>query len=169
MNLVEILAKNPTLKQRKQIVDYVGSNPRRMAKLFAHFIKGPYRITQRAAWPLSYCIEAQPTLLSPHYRTVVKLLTEPNQPDAVIRNLLRALQFVEIPTRYQGRIADSCFRFLTGKEPVAIKVFAMTVLANLAAENHELKNEIVPIIESQLPYGSAGFISRARKVLKRLR
>jgi hypothetical protein len=97
------------------------------------------------------------------------LLALPNQTDAVKRNLLRALQFVKVPSRYQGRIADCCFAFLTGKEPIAIKVFAMTVLANLAAENHELKNEIIPIIESQLPFGSAGFISRARKVLRQLR
>ena len=33
----------------------------------------------------------------------------------------------------------------------------------------ELKNELIPIIEDQLPYGSPAFISRGRKALKELR
>jgi len=168
MKLVELLGQPQTKVQRDKIIRYVSSQ-QRFNELMRVFVQGPTRITQRAAWPISYCVENQPQLLNPHYAAVVKLLAIPNQSDTVKRNLLRALQFVKIPVRHQGRITDSCFIFLTGKEAIAIKVFAMTVLANLAVENHELKNEIVPIIESQLPYGSAGFISRARKVLKRLR
>jgi hypothetical protein len=45
----------------------------------------------------------------------------------------------------------------------------MTVLANLAKKLPELKNELVPLIEDQMPFGSAGFISRGRKVLKELK
>lgn len=168
MKLVELLEQPQTKVQRDRIIHYV-TTQQRFDELMQVFVQGPIRITQRAAWPISYCVEHNPQLLKPHYPAVVKLLTLPNQTDAVKRNLLRALQFVKVPSRYQGRIADCCFTFLTGKEPIAIKVFAMTVLANLAVENHELKNEIVPIIESQLPFGSAGFISRARKVLKQLK
>lgn len=168
MKLVELLEQPQTKVQRDRIIHYV-TTQQRFDELMQVFVHGPIRITQRAAWPISYCVEHHPQLLNPHYPVVIKLLALPNQADAVKRNLLRALQFVKVPSRYQGRIADCCFTFLTGKEPIAIKVFAMTVLANLAAENHELKNEIIPIIESQLPFGSAGFISRARKVLKRLK
>ncbi|MCW5910871.1 MAG: hypothetical protein KIT62_07345 [Cyclobacteriaceae bacterium] len=168
MKLVEMLEQPQTKAQRDRIVRYV-SDQHRFDELMQVLIQGPYRITQRAAWPMSYCVEQQPQLLNPHYSAVSKLLASPSQPDAVKRNLLRALQFVKIPTRYQGRIADCCFAFMTGKEPIAVKAFAMTVLANLAKENQELKNEIIPIIESQLPYGSAGFISRAKRVLKQLR
>jgi hypothetical protein len=168
MKLVELLEHPQTKVQRDRIIHYV-TTQQRFDELMQLFVQGPIRITQRAAWPISYCVEHHPQLLKPHYPAVVKLLALPNQTDAVKRNLLRALQFVKVPSRYQGRIADCCFTFLTGKEPIAIKVFAMTVLANLAAENHELKNEIIPIIESQLPFGSAGFISRARKVLKQLK
>jgi len=168
MKLVELLEQPQTKVQRDRIIHYV-TTQQRFDELMQVFVQGPIRITQRAAWPISYCVEHHPQLLKPHYPVVIKLLALPNQTDAVKRNLLRALQFVKVPSRYQGRIADCCFTFLTSNEPIAIKVFAMTVLANLAEENHELKNEIVPIIESQLPFGSAGFISRARKVLNRLK
>lgn len=52
---------------------------------------------------------------------------------------------------------------------IAVRVFAMTVLANLAKQLPELKNELIPLIEDQLPYGSAAFISRGRKLLKELK
>jgi hypothetical protein len=55
------------------------------------------------------------------------------------------------------------------KQPIAVRVFSMTVLCNLAGKLPELKNELIPLIEDQMPYGSAGFISRGRKVLKDLK
>jgi len=42
----------------------------------------------------------------------------------------------------------------------------MTVLANIAQKEPELKNELRLVIEQQLSHGSTGFCSRARKVLK---
>ena len=52
---------------------------------------------------------------------------------------------------------------------MAVKVFAMSVLSQLVDGVPELSQELRIIIEDQLPYASAGFISRARKVLKDLR
>lgn len=169
MKLIELLTQPQTKAMRDKIIRYVGANQQRFNELMELFIQGPNRITQHAAWPLNYCVERHPHLLNIHFNSVAKLLQAPNQSDTLKRNLLRALQFVKIPIRYQGRIADCCFNYLTGKEAIAIKVFAMTVLSNLAKENEELKNEIIPLIETQLPYGSAGFVSRARKVLKELK
>lgn len=168
MNLIKLLEQPQTKSHRDKIIGYVTSQ-QKFDELMLVFAAGPYRVTQRAAWPLSYCVEKHPVFLNKHFRTIIKMLETPDLADAVKRNLLRALQFVKIPIRYQGRLANCCFAFLTGHEPTAIKVFAMTVLANLANTNRELKNEIVPILESQLPFGSAGFVSRARKVLKLLR
>lgn len=168
MKLVELLAQPQTKAQRDKIIACVSSQ-QKFDELMMVFMQGPYRITQRAAWPLSYCVEKKPVFLRRHFASLVKMLERPTLPVAIKRNLLRALQFVQIPTRYQGRVANCCFTFLTDTEPIAIKVFAMTVLANLAHENPELKNELVPIIESQLPFGSAGFVSRAKKILKQLR
>jgi hypothetical protein len=54
------------------------------------------------------------------------------------------------------------------KEPIAVKVFSMTVLANLSKSSPDIKKELRIAIEDQLPYGSAGFVSRAKKVLKEI-
>ena len=75
-----------------------------------------------------------------------------------------------IQSALQGKVVDLCFTFLSdGTQPIAIRVFAMTVLTNIAKENPELKNEIIPLIEDQMPFGSAGFRSRGRKVLQELK
>jgi hypothetical protein len=163
------LALSPSKQQRDKIVRHVGTSQSRFDELMKVFIKGPYRITQRAALPLSYCVVRQPKLLNTHFNSIVKYLETPDLPDTLKRNLLRTLQFVKIPNRYQGRIANCCFGFLDGKQPIAVKVFAMTLLADLAQENEELKNEIIPLLEEQIPYGSAGFVSRAKRILKRLK
>ena len=89
--------------------------------------------------------------------------------NAVPRNILRILQFVDIPRPLQGIVTNICFDFLISKEiPVAIKAFSMTVLANIAQKEPDLKNEIISTIQIMLPYGSAGIQSRGRKVLKQL-
>ena len=79
-------------------------------------------------------------------------------PNAVTRNILRLLQFVEIPKGYQGTVADLCFRFLRDRKvAVAIRAFSMTVLTHIARENPELETEIKLILEDQMPHGSAAF------------
>jgi len=84
------------------------------------------------------------------------------------RNILRFLQDIEIPKRFYGIVTDRCFALMDTKEPIAVRVFSMTVLANIAKQEPDLKKELRIAIEDQLPYASAGFLSRARKVLKGL-
>lgn len=44
----------------------------------------------------------------------------------------------------------------------------MTAIFNLSAKYPEIKPELKLLIEMQLPNGSAGFISRGKKILKKL-
>jgi hypothetical protein len=87
----------------------------------------------------------------------------------VKRNTVRLLQYIEIPKKFHGRVADVCFQYLaSNEEPIAVRVFSMTVLERIVKENPELKRELQIIIEDHLPFASAGYLSRARKVLKNL-
>jgi hypothetical protein len=167
MDLRKTILQAHNASQTRKIVDYVGTNIVRFKALIEVFMSGPYRVTQRAAWPLSYCVEYHPQLIKPHFKTLLDMLEQPNAHVAARRNIVRLLQFVEIPPRYRGRVATICFKLLQDrKEAVAVRVFSMTVLANLVQREPDLARELKVIIEDNLPYGSAGFISRARKVLK---
>jgi len=170
VNLREVILKEHSKKQCDKVVAYVGNNASRFAELVRLFLEGPYRVTQRAGWPLSCCIEQNPKLIEPHLKQVLNFALEPGVHDSVKRNVVRLLQFITIPKRLQGLTAKICFQFFSDKkEPIAVRVFSMTVLSNLAKELPELKNELIPLIEDQMPYASAGFISRGRKVLKELK
>ncbi|GAA0561246.1 hypothetical protein [Chitinophaga japonensis] len=63
-----------------------------------------------------------------------------------------------------------CFELLADpQETVAVRACSMTVLANLAKDYPDIRNEIRLLVEDQLQHSpSPGFISRARKVLKAL-
>lgn len=125
-------------------------------------------MTQRAAWVVSHCADKYPELIEPYIEPMILNLKK-NITVAVQRNTLRVLQEREMPDSIIGDAADICFKILeSAKEPIAVKVFAMTLLANICKKVPELKNELKILIEDQLPYGSAGFKSRANKILKKL-
>lgn len=170
MNLVATLSKEHSAAMRRRVVKYIGNNPKRFADLVDVFLTGPYRITQRAAWPLSFCVEEHPGLARPHLGKLIRFMDQPGTHDAVRRNILRLMADVDIPPSLQGKAADSSLRFLADtSQPVAVRCFAMSVLGNIASYHPELSNEIIPIIEEQLPYATPGFRSRAKRVLHALK
>lgn len=170
MNIVQEVLKEHSKAMCDRVVSYVGRSPERFEQLVTVFLKGPYRVTQRAGWPLSYCVEHNPDLISPHLKKIIKNLDTPGLHDSVKRNTVRLLQFIDIPKSLQGAVAWVCFEFLANpKEPVAVRVFSMSVLANITRKQPALRNELRIIIEDQLPYATAGFMSRARAVLKELK
>jgi hypothetical protein len=167
MDIRKTILQEFSKTQITKVVDYVGDSPIRFKVLVNVFLGGPYRVTQRAARPLSYCVEKHPTLIKPHLKAILENLKNPGIHTSVKRNTIRLLQFINIPKPFQGVVTDICFQFLSArKEPVAVKVFSMTVLASLALNIPDLKRELILIIEDQLPLASPAFTSRARKVLK---
>ncbi|MEO8085214.1 MAG: hypothetical protein ABI763_00245 [Bacteroidota bacterium] len=170
MNLRDEILKEHSKKQTNKIIKYIGDDQKKFDALVSLFLKGEYRVTQRAGWPMSILAIEHPHLISKHLKKLLLNIEKPNLHNAVLRNTLRLLQFVKIPKSLQGNAVETCFRlFNDKKQPIAIQVFAMSVLGNLCLEHPELKNELKLSIEEQLPYGSAGFKSRAKKVIKLIR
>jgi len=126
-------------------------------------------MVQRASWIVSTVAENNPEMVIPYLPLLIEQIKQPKH-DAVKRNVLRLLQFIEIPTDFHEDLMTICFDTLShAKEPIAIRVFAMTVLEKITQNIPELQNELALILEDQLPFGSAGFQSRAKKILKRIK
>ncbi len=122
-----------------------------MAELVDLFLHDEYRVVQRAAWPLSLVAEKYPEMVAPHLEVMVRRMDDPGIPVSVKRNVVRVLQFLEVPEPLHGRVMDVCFRFLEDpQEKVAVRAFSMTVLANLAKTYPDIRQEIVLLIEDQL-------------------
>jgi hypothetical protein len=169
MNLRTAILKEHSKAQTMLVVSYVGKDKKRLTELMKLFLGNEYRVTQRAAWAVSICFEQYPELAKPWLKKMILNLTKPGLHDAVRRNTFRLLQFIAIPSSLQGILADTAFRMLSSsEEPVAVKVFAMTVLLNICKGQPGLKNELKLVIEEQFDGGTAGYKSRAKKVLKEL-
>jgi hypothetical protein len=168
MNIREALKEEHSRRQTMKIVKYIGKDAKKFKELMNLFFNDEYRIVQRSAWAVNCCASAHPELIRPYIGKMIDYLQKPVH-DAVRRNTVRILQFIDIPKNLTGKAATVCFDLLQSKnEPVAVKVFSMTVLGNLCKTEPGLRNELRLIIEAQLPYSTAGFLSRAKKILKEL-
>lgn len=170
MNLREEILKEHSKEQCAAIVAWVGSSQKRFDALFSLFMYDEeYRVVQRAAWPVSYCVEAHSALIHKHYENLVKKLREPGIPDAAKRNSTRLLQYVNIPEKWQGAIMDICFGYISiPGESIATRAFSMTVLANMAKQYPGIIPELKMIIEEQADNESPALKNRSKKILKAL-
>ncbi len=169
MNLREEIQKEHSKKQTNKIIRYVSESQKKFDALMDLFLEGEYRATQRAGWPLGYIAVAHPRLIEKHLEKLLLNLKKQNLHNAVIRNTFRLMQFVEIPKPLHSLAIDTCFKFFNDKkQPVAVRCFSMTVLANLCKKYPEMKHELKISIEESIPHAMTGFLARARRTLKEI-
>jgi hypothetical protein len=166
VNIEDELRKGHTKAQCDWIVKYIGDREDRFGELMQLFFSGEYRISQRAAWPMSYCVRNHPMLVKPWFKKMMDLLESENAQPAAKRNIVRLIQYTKIPKRYQGRLMNTCFGFIEDpEEAIAVKAFSLTVLENLSSAYPEIVPEIKTIIEARWEQETPAFRSRARKIL----
>ena len=167
MNLSDAILEEHSKGQYSKIVAYVSDHQERFDELAGLFLKGGYRVAQRAAWPLSYCVAAHPQLVKKHLKKIIRNLKKPGIHNAVKRNTMRLLQDMDIPLSMQGDVMETCFAYVADpKEAVAVKAFSLTILNRFSQQYPEIIPEIKLLIEEQLPHQTAAFASRAKSILK---
>ncbi len=167
MDLRATILKNHSKIQRDLVIDWVGTSQRRFDELFAVFLANETIIAHRAAWAVSYAVEAHPALIQKHLGALIIHLRHPDLHDGILRHSTRILEQQTIPEEYHGILMDACFYFL--EEPtvaVAIKAFSMGILGKLAKTYPEIIPEIKLLIDAQVKDASPGFKSKSKHVLK---
>ncbi len=170
MNIRATLERRHSKETNLALTRWIGADPDRFAELMTLFFSDEKVLVQRSAWTLSQVGVRYPLLLLPYLEDLIKALDAPLHP-AVQRNVLKVLADggLAIPEELEGPLVDKSFDLLADpKVPVAVRVHAMQLLSNLCSNYPELAIELKAIIEDQMEYGSAGFQSRGRKVLKHL-
>jgi hypothetical protein len=166
-NLREEILQEHSKSQCEKIVKWIGNDQMRFDSLFRLFVSAEYRVVQRAAWPLSYCVIKNPGFIKKHWAALVSNLQKPGLHAAVKRNSIRLLQNIAIPEKYQGAIMDICFRYIENpREAVAIKAFSITVLKNLSKQYPEILPELRLLLEDQMPHQTPAFRVRAKTILR---
>ncbi len=168
MDIKSALLKEHSRKQALKISNYIGKDPKKFKILADFFLGNEYRLAQRAAYSINFCGTNHPNLITPLIPKMLLKLEDKNVHDAVKRNSLRLFQFISIPKKYHGKVVQTSFKLLQDySQPIAIRVFAMTTIANLCPLYPELSNELLPIIQKELSQNpKPAYISRAKKALK---
>jgi hypothetical protein len=170
MDIEKALLKEHSKKQKDAIIRYIGNNPARFKELMTCFFKGDYRLTQRAAWPMSDCAKLHPELVKPYFARLVACLKRKDMHPAVERNITRLLEDVVIPEKWQGEIMDYCIRAVADiNAAIAVKAYSITILENLARLYPEILPELTTIIEERWDQEGPAFKARARHLRNRER
>lgn len=168
MNLIDVIGKKSSVRGNIRIMKYVGNDPKRFSELMNLITTHP-EYSLFTGWAMSDLVAEHPDLIKPYLRNLLKLIN-PKAHISIKRNTMRLLQFIDIPKNLSGLILDKAFSLFTDRsESIAVRVFAMTVVCRIAKQEPDLKNEIILMIEEELPYGGPAFVSRGRKELKKLK
>ena len=169
MDFEKLLEQRYSKETILSIAEFLVQKPENISNYLILIENGKPGISQRAAWALGHAGKADKALLIPYLPTLIQILQHPKH-DAVSRNIYRVLQYASIPEDYDGTIYDLCIRDLIDPaQPIAVKCFAMTTAFNICKKHEELQSELKLVVEEGLENASAGYKSRARKILPKLK
>lgn len=171
LRLTELILAEHSRKQADFIASEVGPDVGRFAVLWQLMVHGEVPIPQRASYAIVQATELHPWLFEPYWEDAIQLLGMDYHP-AIRRHLIKIMAANPLPDSETsiGNLVNHCFAFLSNAtEPIAIRAHSMQVLFEVCKIEPDLGPELQMIIEEHLPYSSAGFRSRGKRIIKALR
>jgi hypothetical protein len=166
MDYKQQLLKEHSRANTDAIAKVIGNNAVEFKKIIDIVYNEKAPLPQRASWLLSTMNDKHPDLLLPYISLFISSIKK-IKIDGIKRNMLAVLASNTISKNLQGKLVNLCFDLLlSSDETVAVKVYAMQAIANIAKNHPELEHELKAAIEDQLPKTSAAFHARAKRVLK---
>ena len=169
MDIREEALKEHSKKQVLKIAAWIGTDEDRFRQFLFIFLNDEYRVVQRISWVLSVVADEHPKLVEKNIGRIVKKLDEKDIHVAVKRNVIRVLQFLNIPVKHRAKVFDHCINYIADpNETVAVRCFAMTVASKITKQYPELVGELEQTITLLMKDSTPGLRARAKMVLKDL-
>ena len=167
--LITLLNGDLSNHSKLQIIDYLKLSDHRLDEAMNLFTEVKAKQQIVLSWALSDYSMMYPQKLNSHLNLFIYFLKDQSLNTSIKRNLVRIFQYVELTEDLEGTLFDLCMKFLNDlKEPIAVRVFSMTVCSRIAMKYPELAPELRISIEEHYDHGSAGFKNRATKILWKL-
>ncbi|MDO8899340.1 MAG: hypothetical protein Q7V19_16935 [Bacteroidales bacterium] len=169
-NELLVLLRQPLSKQHiLMIASLVEKRPDLLQYVFEVIKSKNQKDAMRASWLLSHLWDRSPQLLRPFQHELTELLFQTNS-DSVRRNILRILDGMPVNESDMGNLIDVCIQWmLSENHAIAVRCNAMQILFRICQVEPDLSGEVKACILALNDYGSAGFKSRANKIVKQLK
>lgn len=127
-----------------------------------------HRLAMLSSWIWDHALDLNPGMRSIFMDRAVKFLPKAEN-DSIRRPLIRTISRSDIPKKYYGKLVDLLFNWLESNEiGIAVKVHSMTALGQIAEVEKGIAGELAIVIKDRMPFESAGFKSRGKKILKKI-
>ena len=169
MNFKKALSNDSRRAMIEAIADAIGTNKTYFTEVLKIAFTAKDMSSSRAARVIDMCTDRNPELGEYYANEIVlKLMTIDDS--RTKRSLCR------IMTRHLPKDEDTLGHFInfafetiaSPKEPVALKVYAMQALFNISKQIPDIKNELIGIIEEEMPKNTYAFTGRGNILLKKL-
>ncbi len=129
------------------------------------------RVSQQAAGVFMELVNLDKNIFYEYQDKLVQYLLQEDAKEAQVRNIFRLFQFAFIREEIEGALLDASFKVLENPtQPIAVRVFAMTVAYRIGERYPEVFPELKNLIETNLELAnSSGFQNRALKLLQKMK
>jgi len=135
-----------TNSYKDDLILYIKSHQDDFSELIKLSISDKQPYAWRAAWLLWSCMDNNDKRIRRHIKKIIDIL--PDRQDNQQRELLMVLQRMELDTKYEGQLFDSCVKIWGNlNKNTSLRFNAFKIMIALSKEYPDLINEIKPLTD----------------------
>ncbi len=150
------------------VTEKVYRNPELVYETFKLAVAEKGKRSQRASRVICTCADRKPDIIKPYLSEILKIL-QASENDSILMNFMKIFTAIPLPDddNLLGILADRCFSFIeSSAAKVGLKVYSLETLYRICCREPEMKNELILIIEDQIPKNDFAFKSRGERIIK---
>lgn len=167
----EMIEKVMGMKEAEWAAASVIENPALLKKFIEFSYSADAKLAFHSSWILTKACDKTPEIIYPYLPAIIESLQGLDN-ESALRSFLRILSLTDperFSPRHQGLLADTCFRLLnSGFSAIAVKAYSMEILYRLTIIHPDLATELALSIRGIMDIDSAGIVSKAKSILKKL-
>ncbi len=167
---LEDLFSDSSRRAIEMAVNTIGDNPEAFKKVLDFAIEDKGKYAQRAARAIQMSSAKYPELATPYVKDIIKEMSG-FKTGGLKRSMAKMISEMnwDFDEESLGILAETCFKWVNDtNEEIAIKIYSQDILYRISEIYPELKYELIPTLENQIPRSSIAIKTRSRKMLKKL-
>ena len=168
MDILDFLKLDSSRLNADLVVDRMEQDPEHFRMVWDLALEDRPPLSMRASRAIWLFIKKHPYFLEPYLGELVASLKIPGS-EGVRRNFINILTIPGIPEKHLGEQFAICLDVAGSQdESIANRANAMTVLYRLSCREPGLKQEVIAVLEAQVPSESPAIEARVRNLLGKL-